>query len=163
AAIGDALANTPTLVVWDNFETVLPSDNPDEVGKISLAPDALKQLLEAGPRWFRLALGDGRWGKGGGGWQAGDGKTPVASRLPSTTRDTGFPHDAYQPSRHCAHHSLQGLAPSDALELAGTILEDNGLPRPPREQLLRLLDFLGGHPLSLQLVLPHLRETLDVD
>ena len=45
----------------------------------------------------------------------------------------------------------------DALELAGQILKDRGIPRPAREKLSDLLVFLGGHPLSIQLVVPHLR------
>ena len=148
-AIADSLAETPTLIVWDNFESILPD------GDVPLPAEALKALLDAGAKWagsdadFR-SLQD-------------FGSLKYGSRLLITTRDTSLPHDAYEPSRLCAHLPLGGLAGLDALELAATILEDRGLPRPPRESLSRLLDFLGGHPLSIQLVLPHLHETPNVE
>jgi tetratricopeptide (TPR) repeat protein len=72
-----------------------------------------------------------------------------------TTRDPLLPADEYRPSQTTAHRELTGLAPTDALELAGSILENTGIA-PPRDELLRLLDFLGGHPLSLHLVVPQL-------
>ncbi len=142
-AIADSLAETPTLIVWDNFESVLRE------GDVPLPAEALKALLDAGAKWA------GVWGNGGVGVNG--------SRLLITTRDTSLPHSAYEPSRLCAHLPLGGLEGLDALELAATILEDRGLPRPPRESLSRLLDFLGGHPLSIQLVLPHLHETPNVE
>jgi len=61
------------------------------------------------------------------------------------------------------HFALEGLAGSDALELAAQILADNNIARPPREGLIDLMKFLGGHPLSLQLVLPRLGEVQSVE
>ena len=58
----------------------------------------------------------------------------------------------------------RGLARGEALELARAVLADRGIERAAvaREPLARLMDFLGGHPLSLYLVLPHLaRHTPD--
>ncbi len=67
-------------------------------------------------------------------------------------------HPAFSPGRTAAHTELPGLGLSDALDLAAQILKDNGIARPPREGLADLLIQLGGHPLSIQLVVPHLRE-----
>ncbi|NOZ27623.1 MAG: tetratricopeptide repeat protein [Chloroflexi bacterium] len=129
-AIAKALAAEPTLVVWDNFETILPR------GDAALPPEELKALLDAGATWA---------GQGG-------------SRLLITTRDTDFGHPAFEPGATTAYLPLSGLVPAEALELAGQILADRGIKRPPRRELEDLLRFLGGHPLSLQLVLPHLAD-----
>ena len=67
------------------------------------------------------------------------------------------PTPTSNPARSTAHTELPGLGRLDALELAGQILKDRGIARPPREKLAELLDFLGCHPLSIQLVVPHLR------
>lgn len=130
AAIAHALARTPTLLVLDNCESILPG------GDAALPPADLTALLDAAALWA---------GQGG-------------SRLLLTTRDTSFGHDAYAPGAACLHLPLAGLAGEEALELAGQILEDRGIDRPGRAALLELLGFLGGHPLSLQLVLPHLAD-----
>ncbi len=130
AAIENALKEKPTLIVWDNFETLL------EGGNTPLDAKALQELLNAGLSWAR----------------AGE------SRLLITTRDPGIPHEDYEPSQTTARHELTGLAAFDALALAGSILDDNGIEPPSREELLRLLDFLGGHPLSLHLVIPQLHD-----
>ena len=144
-AVAESLAEHPTLVVWDNFESVLPN------GDAPLAADAMKALLDAGRRWFasedqRLATRDSR-----------------RSALLVTTRDTSLPHNAFQPGGLCALYPLEGLTVVESMELARVLLADLGLPRPPRSGLEKLLGFLGGHPLSIRLVLPHLRETPDVD
>jgi hypothetical protein len=129
-AIENALGEKPTLIVWDNLESLIST------GNAPLDDDALQDLLNAGLRWAR----------------AGE------SRLLITTRDPALPADEYRPSQTTAHRELTGLAPIDALELAGSILENTGIVPPPRDELLRLLDFLGGHPLSLHLVVPQLRD-----
>jgi tetratricopeptide (TPR) repeat protein len=138
-AIADALAKTPTLMVWDNFESVLPG------GNAPLSPEELGRLLAAGEKWFGT---DGRR-------KTGDRNQ---SRLLITTRNPEIPRRAYQPGRHCRRHELEGLLPNDALELAAAVLDDYGVERPPRQPLTRLMGFLGGHPLSLQLALPHLKD-----
>ncbi len=55
---------------------------------------------------------------------------------------------------------LGGLATGDALELAAAVLDDHGIDRAAikRQELVDLLERLGGHPLSLNLALPHLRD-----
>lgn len=129
AAIAEAVRATPTLVVWDNFESVLPG------GNAPLPVDELQMLLDAGARWFT-----------GG------------SALMVTTRNPTVPHPAFGPGQRCLHKELAGLDPSDALDLAAAILDAHSLPRPAREPLEKLLRFLKHHPLSLQLALPHLRQ-----
>jgi tetratricopeptide (TPR) repeat protein len=140
-AIAAELRSTPTLVVWDNFESILPN------GSAPLPDAELQKLLNAAVQWF----------------------TPVSRRLPAssfiphpssliiTTRDPSLPHPDFEPGALTAHAELPGLGRLDALDLAGQILKDRGIPRPPREKLSDLLEFLGCHPLSIQLVVPHLR------
>lgn len=126
-AIANSLRQTTTLLVWDNFESVLPG------GNAPLPADELQRLLDAGTRW-----------------------AVNGSRLLVTSRNLEIPHTAFMPGVNCQRKELTGLALSDALELAGAILEAHSLPRPRRDPLEALLNFLGGHPLSLQLALPHL-------
>ena len=102
-------------------------------------------------RWTpRAAPAAGR-GRGGRAAQGG-------SRLLITTRDVDFGHAPSSRAATAAHMPWRGLAPADALELAGQILADRGIERPARPSLEELIGFLGGHPLSLQLVLPHLAD-----
>ena len=136
-AIAQSLKEKPALVVWDNFESVLPN------GDAPMASDELQKLLGAAAKWFAPA----------------DSQIPHNhSRLLITTRNSDIPHAAFTPSQNCLHKELEGLAASDALELASVILEAHSIQRPPRVPLEKLLEFLKGHPLSLQLALPHLRE-----
>ncbi|RJP47155.1 MAG: CHAT domain-containing protein [Anaerolineaceae bacterium] len=132
AAIAQSLKEKPGLVVFDNFESALPGGNAP-------MPD-LQALLDAAATWFA--------------------PSPATrhSSLLITTRNSEIPHSAFTPGTNCIHKELSGLAPSDALELAASILEAYSLPRPPRVPLEELLTFLKGHPLSLQLALPQLRD-----
>jgi len=137
-AIAAALRDTPTLVVWDNFESILPN------GDAYASDQELQKLLSAAARWFSPSpVGRGVGGEG--------------SRLIVTTRDTNLPNPSFSPGRTAAHTELPGLGLLDALDLAAQILKDNGIARPPRQGLANLLSQLGGHPLSIQLVVPQLR------
>jgi hypothetical protein len=142
-AIAQSLREKPALVVFDNFESALPNGN---------APmTELQTLLDAASRWFPAD----------GGPQTVDRPRSTVhgrSALLITTRNTDIPHPSFTPSKTCLHKELTGLAPSDALELAASILGAYDLPRPPRVPLEELLTFLKGHPLSLQLALPQLRD-----
>ena len=142
-ALQEALAEAPTLIVWDNIESVLPGANAE------LPADALHALLDLGTTLTSPLPGPGR-GPGGG------------VNLLVTTRDPNLPHDAFRPSQTAARLPLGGLGRWEALELTGAVLDALGHERPPRRDLQRLLRFLGGHPLSIQLVTPHLRDYPDV-
>ena len=48
-AIAQSLKERPTLVVWDNFESILSN------GNAPLAPDELQMLLDAASKWFAAA------------------------------------------------------------------------------------------------------------
>ncbi len=128
AELRQLLAASSTLLVWDNFESVLPG------WEAALSDDALRELLELGVTLSR------------------EGST----RLLITTRDRTLPHPDYAPSRHTAYLDLQGMRSSEALELAGEVLDARKLPRPERPELVQLLDYLGGYPLSIILTLQHL-------
>ena len=142
-AIAEALREHPTLVVFDNFESALPNGN---------APmTELQMLLDAAAKWF--GADDGQRTTDHRPSSIVNGR----SHLLITTRNTDIPHPSFTPSKTCLHKELTGLADSDALELAASILEAYSLPRPPRIPLENLLTFLKGHPLSLQLALPQLR------
>ncbi len=104
----------------------------------------LQALLAAAAQWFPPLNTDHR-------------SLITGSALLITTRNPNIPHPAFTPGTNCLHKELEGLARSDALELAASILEAHSLPRPARLPLERLLDFLKGHPLSLELALPQLR------
>ena len=129
-ALKQALSEASTLVVWDNCESLLPG------WQAELPAEALQELLGLG-----ADLAD-------------DGLT----RLVVTTRDPELPHSAYAPSQRAARLALGGLIPPEALAFAGEVLDTLGHSRPGRPDLERLLDYLGGHPLSIQLVLPHLQD-----
>jgi len=129
--VTDLLRQRPALVILDNFESVL--------GRKPLMPlEELKTVLDAVWKW-----------SGG-----------ERSRVLITTRDTAFNDDRFRPSKHCTHIELGGLATPDALALAAAVLDDHGIDRAAvdRQELVDLMAHLGGHPLSLYLVLPHLRE-----
>ena len=134
--VANLLQERPALIILDNFESVL--------GRHPLMPlDELKAVLDAVWTWVV-------------------GVRPAAgrrSRVLITTRDTTFNDARFSPSKECAHIELQGLTRSDAMALAAAILDDHGIDRTTvdRQGLMALVDSLGGHPLSLNLVLPHLR------
>ena len=123
----------PTLVVWDNFESVF-----DE--QVTL-PAAREGLLRLAGRWAELR---------------GPVGTNQRSCLLITTRqeETAIPG--------AAKVELGGFSPRDALDFAAVILGKEGIPRDrlDKETLQQLMDLLGNHALSLSLVLPKLK-TMD--
>lgn len=138
-ALHRALAEAPTLLIWDNFESVLPGAHA------ALSEPDLTALLNLGAALVSPTPNSPT-------------KDYPTTRLLVTTRDADLPHDTYRPGATTALLPLDGLSHWEALELAGAVLDAQGHPRPPRLDLERLLDFLGGHPLSIQLVVPHLHE-----
>ena len=140
ARVGRLLQEKPALVILDNFESVL--------GRSPLMPaEELKAVLDA--VWL--------WANGNANKHS---PAKAGSRILINTRDTSFNDSRFSPSQACRHVALQGLAPHDALALAAMILETHGLDRSQvnRQDLLDLMERLGGHPLSLNLVLPHLQK-----
>lgn len=143
--VGRLLAQRPALLILDNFESVLGRDP-------LTPPEEVAQVLDAVAQW----AGIGEQGSG-----IGPIPTPQAPvpRVLITTRDTGFNDPRFAPSQACRHVALQGLAEADALALAAAVLDHHAIDRSavPRADLVALMRHLGGHPLSLTLVLPHLR------
>ena len=140
--ITDLLRQQPALVILDNFESVLGREP-------LMPPEELKAVLDAVWTWTQ----DSPPPNSGEG--AGEG-----ARILITTRDTAFNDTRFQPSKDCRHVELQGLAMPDALALAAAVLDNHGIDRATvgRQELVDLMEHLGGHPLSLYLVLPHLRQ-----
>ena len=127
------LKEHPTLVVWDNFESVFDEG-------VTL-PAARAGLLRLAGRWAELR---------------GPVGTNQRSCLLITTRqeETAIPG--------AAKVELGGFSPRDALDFAAVILGKEGIPRDrlDKEALQQLMDLLGNHALSLSLVLPKLK-TMD--
>jgi tetratricopeptide (TPR) repeat protein len=143
--VAGLLGERPALVILDNFESVL--------GRAPLMPpDELKAVLDAVWTWAAPHPQPLSQGERGG--------RAVGARLLITTRDTTFNDARFGPSRQCAHVELGGLEQADALDLAAAVLDDHGIDRTAvdRQALADLMDRLGGHPLSLYLALPHLRQ-----
>ncbi len=136
ARVAALLRGRPALVILDNFESVLGREP-------LMPPDELKAVLDA--VWT---------------WAAGANGHSPRPRVLITTRDTTFNDARFAPSRACAHVELGGLARGDALALAAAVLDDHAIDRAAvdRGELVDLMAHLGGHPLSLYLVLPHLRD-----
>jgi hypothetical protein len=152
------------LIVWDNFESILPQFSAGEGsdGAMEYWSNASKRDSSSAPdtptfqhsttpslysdeersRVFDLFRD----------WTEGDGN----GRLPITCR----PAEAGLSGAR--KHELAGLARPDSLwllmrvlETAGVDLDDNRLSR---DRLNKLLDLLADHPLSIELVGPHLKK-----
>jgi hypothetical protein len=124
------------LLVWDNFESALPQFNTNAAAAHAspYTDDERARLYDL----FRdLTSGPG------------DGALLVTCR----PGDTGLP-GAYR-------HELLGLTRADSLWLLAAIGRRHGLklsdPRLGRERIEPLLDDLSDHPLSIELVGPHLK------
>jgi tetratricopeptide (TPR) repeat protein len=123
------------LMVWDNFESTLPQFNEDAVAQAAPYDDDERCRLA---ELFRdLTTGPGK------------GCLLVTCR----PGDTGLPG--------AQRYELQGLARADSLWLVSRILKRDGLdlsdPGVSRDKLDPLLNDLADHPLSIELVGPHLR------
>ncbi len=127
------------LLVWDNYESVLPQWNDGAAGLSSPYTDDERHRLA---ELFRdLTNGPNRPGSGG------------CLLVTCRPGDTGL--------AGAQRYELEGLARADSLWLLASILRRDGLtladPRLRRDQLDPLLRDLADHPLSLELVGPHLR------
>ncbi|MGB0386951.1 MAG: tetratricopeptide repeat protein [Ardenticatenaceae bacterium] len=135
ARVAELLREQPALLILDHFESV--------VGKTPLIPaDEVSTILDAVFSWSQ-----------------------TSARILITTRDRTLNDARFSPSKTCAYLPLQGLAKDDALRLAKAVLDDHGIERATiaRDALEQLMERLGGHPLSLYLALPRLREHTPAD
>ncbi|HXO40737.1 MAG TPA: tetratricopeptide repeat protein [Thermoanaerobaculia bacterium] len=123
------------LMVWDNFESTLPQFQDDEAAHGS--PYTEDERRRLGELFRDLTAGPGH------------GCLLVTCR----PGETGLPAAQL--------YELQGLARADSLWLLSRILKRDGLslddPRLSRDRLDPLLRDLADHPLSLELVGPHLK------
>jgi len=121
------LKKNPCLLIWDNFEPVAGFPTGNEP---LLSADERENLQ----RFLKELRGGKSW-------------VLITSRREESWLD-------------CAYSlvNLGGLQKQDVEELAAKILETAGVDRKnlPAEYL-ELLKLLGGHPLSLRVVLPHLK------
>jgi tetratricopeptide (TPR) repeat protein len=161
------------LVVWDNFESTLeiyntpPSGSPHPEsadGGSAASPSPVSSLFDE--------TGEGRGGGQGGG-DALTSYSPAeraeiqrlyrdltagkpASRLLVTCRpqETGLPG--------IKEYALEGLKRPDSLHLLAAALDVKGIKTEragyERHEMDKLLDLLADHPLSVELIAPHLRD-----
>jgi tetratricopeptide (TPR) repeat protein len=122
------------LIVWDNFESALPQFN--------VAPDQDNPYTAVERKLLSELFEDLTTG-------AGKGRLLVTCR----PGHTGFPG--------ALPYELHGLARPDSLWLLSNILKRDGISigegHLTRERIDLLLNDLADHPLSLELVGPHLR------
>ncbi len=127
AAVLKYLQKEPCLLIWDNFEPVNGFPTGNQPLLTGEERNELKQFLK----------------------QLRSGKTWVliTSRREESWLDCGY-----------TLLNLGGLLEQDVEELAAKILQTAGVDKAklPKEYL-ELLKLLGGHPLSLRVVLPHLK------
>jgi len=121
------LKTQPSLLIWDNFEPVAGFPAGNEPLLNGSERDSLQHFLQ------EL--------RGGKSWVL------ITSRREERWLDCGY-----------SLLNLGGLREQDVEELAAKILQTVGVDRGklPKEYL-ELLKLLGGHPLSLRVVLPHLK------
>ena len=127
AAVLKYLQTQHCLLIWDNFEPVNGFPTGNEPLLIGEERNELKQFLK----------------------QLRSGKTWVliTSRREESWLDCGY-----------TLLKLGGLLEQDVEELAAKILQTAGVDKGKLPQeYLELLKLLGGHPLSLRVVLPHLK------
>ncbi|MEH2083994.1 MAG: tetratricopeptide repeat protein [Nostoc sp.] len=127
AVVRQYLQTNPCLLIWDNFEPV----NSFPTGNEPLLSGEERNKLK---RFLKELRGGKSW-------------VLITSRREEPWLDCGY-----------SLINLWGLSQADAQELAAKILQTMGVERKnlPAEYL-ELLKLLGGHPLSLRVVLPHLQ------
>ncbi len=123
------------LMVWDNFESVLPAFQ-DDGGAALYSDDERGRIEELFRDWSESPEGKGRL---------------LVTCRPDEAGLLGV-----------RRMELRGLARPDALHLLAGVLEKHDLdledPRFERDDMEELLALLGDHPLSIELVAPHLKK-----
>jgi tetratricopeptide (TPR) repeat protein len=120
------------LLLWDNFESVHSLPDPHR------ATPPLDAAERARMRGFLMAL------------RAEGGRSAVLITSRSAEEWLG----------EVRRVGLGGLTPSEAVEMADDVLQPYpaGQQRRQERAFAELLEWLGGHPLSLRLLLPHLEQ-----
>ena len=127
------------LVVWDNFESTLSifqSENGQAGNELTAYADKARSQLQA--LYRDLTVGKPN------------------SRLLVTCRpqETGLPD--------IREYALEGLKRADSLRLLTAAIETRGIKADlegyERYEMDKLLDLLADHPLSIELIAPHLRD-----
>src|SRR5271168_2514676 len=120
------------LLIWDNFESV--HSLPDPNGATPPLDAAERQRIQG----FLAAL------------RAAGGQSAVLITSRSGEEWLGAVRRV----------ELGGLTPPEAVEMAEDVLQPYpaGRQRRQEREFAELLEWLGGHPLSLRLLLPHLEE-----
>lgn len=124
-AVGDverALTETPTLVIWDDVDALLPE------GTAPIAAGDLEELLKLGVRL------------------AGTG----TSRLWVLSETATLPHPAYRAGAVTLALPVAGLAPADAEDLVRRVWPAGALDGVDDDALRRIIWRLGGQPLALR-------------
>ena len=138
----DYLKGSPSLLIWDNFDNIFPSsgDSGGEPGGESeggiYSEAEVWELLD-----FLGDLGEG------------------PSRILITCRSRGWAREwAAGRGVTYAHEELGGLRDEGVLQLAEAVLKDAGVDTGNLgAEYMDLLNTLQGNPLSLGVVLPHLK------
>ncbi|MDJ0705470.1 MAG: tetratricopeptide repeat protein [Leptolyngbyaceae cyanobacterium MO_188.B28] len=135
AGILQYLQTNPCLLIWDNFEPVAGFPTGNEPLLPEEARDDLKHWLKA--------------------LQQGKSWVLITSRRAEPWLDCGYTLLGLS-GLSLPNRKYPGLSESE--ELADKILQSVGVnPSTLPPEYLELLNLLGGHPLSLRVVLPHLK------
>lgn len=136
----DIFHERKVLLIWDNFESTLPQYQMDGTGRGEAAAmaafgDEARMQLH---RLYAELVAD-----------EPEGRLLVTCR----PEETGL--------RGIKEHALGGLARPDSLHLLAAVLDVKGVstqrPGYERAEIDALLGLLGDHPLSIELVAPHLK------
>ena len=128
------------LVVWDNFESTLPIYQQKEGERGAGAKEEGLQLYSAEDRAEIQALYR----------EMTQGQPQGRLLVTCRPEETGL--------AGIKIYELRGLLRPDSLHLLAVIQDKKGSPSYPREEIESLLELLEDHPLSIELVAPHLKD-----
>ena len=119
SSVERALIETPTLIIWDNLESVLPD------GEFAMSSPTLAELLELASRFAR----------------AGQSRLCLMSDTPV------LPRAARGAGKMSLTLGLNRLSDQDALDLLDALVTEAASP--PLAEVSELVSALGGHSLAL--------------